>query len=47
MESIINVIVTLFNATMSVKVFNIPLLVWFAIPTIMGIIFSFIGGKKE
>ncbi len=47
MESIIDNIISLFSMLNSVKLFGLPLLVWLVIPAFLGIVFEFIGGKKN
>lgn len=46
MDAIIQSIVTVFNLLIDAKVFEIPILVWFLIPPVIGVALKFISGKK-
>lgn len=47
MDFMINLFTTLFGLLTNNKVFNIPILVWFLIALLLGLIINFIKGKKE
>lgn len=46
MEAIIEAIITAFRMLVDTKLFEIPLLVWFLLPVVIGIVLKFINGKK-
>ncbi len=46
MESIINIFVSSFNLFVDNEIFGMPLIVWFLLPMVFGMIFKFIKGKK-
>lgn len=43
---ITNLFVTMFNLLLDTTIFGVPLLVWFIIPTLIGIFLNFIKEKK-
>ena len=46
LDNLIDLFVSLFNLLLDTKFLSIPLLVWFILPFVIGLIFNFIGGKK-
>lgn len=46
MDFIATLISSLFNFLLEQQLFNIPLLVWFIIPVVLGFVISFLKGKK-
>ena len=47
MEFIIDTFKSLFNILLSTDILGMPLLVWGIIPTVLGLLISFLKGKKE
>lgn len=47
MNDVIDVVISIFNWLYNTEIFNVPLLVLFTIPLVVGIIFKFMTGKKE
>lgn len=46
MNSITNMIISLFKLLTDNSVLGMPLLVWFLLPAVFGLVFKFIQGKK-
>lgn len=46
LNDLINIFISLFNLLLDTVFFGIPLLIWFMLPFVIGLIFNFIGGKK-
>lgn len=46
MDAIIEAIITAFRILVDTKLFEIPLLVWFLLPIVIGVALKFINGKK-
>lgn len=46
MDSVIQAFITAFNMITDIKLFEIPVLVWLILPSIIALILKFINGKK-
>ncbi len=46
MDSIVQVFITAFNMITDIKLFEIPVLVWLLLPSIILLALKFINGKK-
>lgn len=47
MQELIDIVVSIFGIFNDIKILNISLLVWAIIPILIGLIVTFIKGKKE
>lgn len=47
MESVVDIIISLFNILFEFKILNISIVIWAVIPVVIGIIVSFIKGDKN
>lgn len=46
MEAVTNLLITMFKLLTDNGILGIPLLVWFLLPAVFGLVFKFIQGKK-
>lgn len=47
MDTVVNSIVSFFSILTDKSVFGMPLIVWFLIPLILGLVVNFLKGKKD
>lgn len=47
METVINIFTALFSILTENKIVGIPIIVWFIIALVLGLIIQYIKGKKE
>ena len=47
MQTVIDVLISLFSILISTQLFGMPLIVWLLIPLLLGLIINFLKGKKD